>query len=212
ETVPRPSTPPAVLNLLWRNGAEATFFLLGRAAERWPELVGTEISSGMEIGNHTWNHPHLLSLSPDQVALHVSRTTRELAQQGAVVALFRPPYGEIETDQLRSIEDVSGLRVLAWTYVIDHYVGGLGLTPSEAERALSAEIQPGDIVLAHDAHLLEKDGGGGRTDAMATLRQLVPALRSTGYGITTVSQLLARGAPVKMQQGRWFWQSGPYCP
>jgi peptidoglycan/xylan/chitin deacetylase (PgdA/CDA1 family) len=165
----------------------------------------------MEVGDHTWNHPHLPSISSDSASNDVSRTRKLLRNEGAEVALFRAPYGEIRADELSLIEH-SGLRAIHWSIAVDHYVGGLALSPAEAGRALIEEIRPGDIILAHDAHLLAQDGGGDRAAAMGTLERLVPELRARGFAITTVSHLLTAGTPVYAKPRIWFWQSGFYCP
>lgn len=208
---PDPAYTPQVLSLLSRNGARATFFVLGESASRWPALVKSELETGMEVGDHTWDHPHLPSMSSDSAFGEVSRTRNLLRRYGAEVALFRAPYGGIRADDLSRIEH-SGLRVVHWSIAVDHYVGGLALGPAEASQALLEAIRPGDIILAHDAHVLPQDGGGNRAAAMATLERLVPELRARGFTITTVSHLVTAGIPVRAKPRIWFWQSGFYCP
>jgi peptidoglycan-N-acetylglucosamine deacetylase len=205
---PDPSYTPLMIELLGGLGDRATFFLTGSHAEAFPELVRSELDAGMEIGNHTWSHPHLSDLSPDQAAAEVGRTQRELAREaGSRSTLFRAPYGVISPDQLAAVQAM-GLKPIHWSIPLDHYVDGLGLDPKEAAARLLADIRPGDIILAHDA----ADGGIDRGRAMATLRILMPALQRRGIEVTTVSDLLTRGTAVRASPRIWFWQSGFSCP
>lgn len=204
---PDPAYTSTVLSLLERDGATATFFVTGQHAELYPELIADELATGMEVGNHTWSHPRLLTLDTSQAMAEVSKTNEILFSLGATIHLFRAPYGEATPEQLRKIAR-SGLVSVHWSIALDHYVDGLGLSPAEAATALLGDIHPGDIILAHDA----RDGGIGREAAMTTLRLLLPALRERGFQVTTVGDLLAAGGTVPAQPREWFWEHGFTCP
>ena len=75
---PDPETTLAVLDLLGRVGAKATFFLVGARAARHPELVARIAAEGHAIGNHGWDHPALLMLAPAE--------TRELRRPPTIAA------------------------------------------------------------------------------------------------------------------------------
>ena len=64
---PDPETTPAVLDLLGRAGAKATFFLVGARAARHPELVARIAAEGHAVGNHGWDHPALPTLAPAEI-------------------------------------------------------------------------------------------------------------------------------------------------
>ncbi|MEA2551449.1 MAG: peptidoglycan-N-acetylglucosamine deacetylase [Actinomycetota bacterium] len=208
---PDPAYTPAVLALLHANNSSATFFVVGERADAYPALVETELAGGMEIGDHTWTHPHLNTVTAADAITQATETRALLANQGAAVQLFRPPYGEISPAALTALAK-SGFRSVVWSYALDHYVGGLGLAPPQAANTLAGDVEPGDIILAHDAHLLPVDGGGARTSAMDALQLLVPALVSRGFRIVSVGDLLAQGSPVRAVPRRWFWESGFTCP
>ncbi len=208
---PDPVYTPAILRLLTSASDRATFFVVGSQAERQSLLVRSELVAGMQVGDHTWSHPHLPSVDLASMRTEMDRTRTLLAGLGAGVSLFRAPYGEITPDQLAAVR-AAGLTSVQWSIPLDHYVGGLGLAPREAAAALVGDLQPGDIILAHDAHLLPQDGGAARTAAMATLQLLIPALKAKGFEVTTVSDLLGTGTPVKAEPRPWFWQTGFNCP
>lgn len=203
---PDPTYTPTVLRLLAREGAHATFFVIGRHAAEYPGLLADILTAGDELGNHTWSHPNLTDLNDTDALAEIDRASQLLNQYRAS-ALFRTPYGQIRPDTLSAIRN-EGLKPIHWSVPLDHYVDSLGLTPSMAARAVAEAIQPGDVVLAHDA----RDGGIGRGKAMTTLRYLLPMLKAGGYDVVTVSDLLRRGTPVSAQPRWWFWQSGYTCP
>ena len=60
---PDPAYTPQVLAMLRASGSHATFFLVGAQAAAYPDLDRTEITSGMEVGDHPSTHPHLPTLS-----------------------------------------------------------------------------------------------------------------------------------------------------
>jgi peptidoglycan/xylan/chitin deacetylase (PgdA/CDA1 family) len=181
---------------------------MGSHASAFPELLREESDGGMELGNHTWSHPRLQTLSTAEATAEIERTQNELLRStGAAPQLFRAPFGLITPDELRSVEAM-GLTPVHWSIPLDHYVDGLALDPTQAAAQLLGDIRPGDIILAHDA----RDGGIDRSAAMATLRILLPALDRRGIDVTTVSELLSQGVPVRATPRLWFWQDGFSCP
>ncbi len=198
---------PAVLALLERYGDRATFFLVGEHARARPELVRMELAAGMETGNHTWSHPHLPSLTRSQASGEIVRTEELLRSLDAGGRLFRAPFGELSPEQLAGVRGM-GLEPVHWSLALDHYVGGMGLTPQDAAAALARDARTGDIILAHDAHL----GPGGRETALETLRLLLPALQERGFEVTSVGELLGMGNPIRARPRPWFWESGFTCP
>jgi len=203
---PDPAYTGAVLSLLTRYNDRATFFLTGEHAATFPSLVSAELSQAMEVGDQTWSHPRLATLSSAAALREVTRTRRLLERQGADVTLFRAPYGEMTAAQSQAVEGL-GLQPIHWSVPLEYYLG-LGLEPDEAAQALLRDIRPGDIILAHDA----RDGGISRASTVSTLQRLLPALARRGIRVTTVSDLLSAGLPVFAQPRTWFWQSGFQCP
>jgi peptidoglycan-N-acetylglucosamine deacetylase len=143
---PHPETTPALLAALRRAGALATFFLVGEAVERWPELVRQIVADGHTLGNHTQRHRLLTFRTAAQVAEEVAACQRALARVGIVARLFRPPHG-FKAVGLHRVLRRHGLRLVAWQ-------GSLRDTDSPGtatlvERAM-ALAGPGRILLLHD--------------------------------------------------------------
>jgi peptidoglycan/xylan/chitin deacetylase (PgdA/CDA1 family)/sugar lactone lactonase YvrE len=137
-----------VLNVLARYGVHATFFLVGRWVQTYPELVREEMRLGHEVGNHTYDHPHLTQLAPADMSAELQAGTAALKQVGAPVPRwFRPPYGDF-SGAISTNADQMGQVTIGWHHTFDQYLlkdaaGGVA--------RLLRDVQPGSIVLAHDA-------------------------------------------------------------
>src|ERR687888_2750981 len=75
---PTPEYTPRVLRLLERYDVRATFFVIGARTREYPGLVRREVEAGMEVGVHTWTHPHLPSLSSHGADVEIAGTREYL--------------------------------------------------------------------------------------------------------------------------------------
>jgi peptidoglycan/xylan/chitin deacetylase (PgdA/CDA1 family) len=159
---PNPDATPLVLDALKARGVHATFFILGRHAERWPELVQRVADEGHAIGNHGYYHRKLHFKSPAYVRDDLTRGT-EMIERAAGVhpRLFRAPHG-FRSPWVTAIARSLGQRTVGWS---------LGVWDSDrpgvdaiAERTVSG-AHPGSILLLHDG-----DGYDPSGDRMQTAR------------------------------------------
>jgi peptidoglycan/xylan/chitin deacetylase (PgdA/CDA1 family) len=106
------------------------------------------MSRGHEVGNHTYDHPHLTQLAPADMSAELQAGTAALKQVGAPVPRwFRPPYGDF-SGAISTNADQMGQVTIGWHHTFDQYLlkdaaGGVA--------RLLRDVQPGSIVLAHDA-------------------------------------------------------------
>jgi len=106
---------PPILAVFSEKEIKATFFITGRFAGKFPELVQNIAAKGHEIGNHGYSHPH-----PDKISLE--KNQREIAETQKVfsglnipiVKIFAPPYGEHQPHVLAAAE-ASGYQTILWT-------------------------------------------------------------------------------------------------
>jgi peptidoglycan/xylan/chitin deacetylase (PgdA/CDA1 family) len=208
---PDPRYTSRIISMLERYDGRGTFFLIGSHASRYPDLVSAELEAGMELGNHTWSHVRHDLLSTAEMITQVERTDVILSEAGAGSGLFRAPFGDMTADQSRALAR-SGFLPIHWSLAVDHYVGGLGMSPSDDAESLAREVQPGDIILAHDAQIGHRDVQDERRRAFETLVLLLPKLRASGFRFVPVTELLAQGSKVRARPRPWFWQSGFACP
>lgn len=163
-----------LLKTLKKEGAKATFFVLGEQAEQWPELVREEASAGMELGNHSWDHPFLRSMGKKEVASQISRTNAMIKKtSGGTEAVFlRPPYGAFSEKQ----RDEVSMPLALWD--VDTLDWKTRSTRSTVKAASAA--RPGDIVLMHDIH----------APTVKAVPQIVKNLKAKGYHLVTLSTLM----------------------
>jgi peptidoglycan/xylan/chitin deacetylase (PgdA/CDA1 family) len=164
---PNPDATPLILDALKSRGVHATFFVLGRHAERWPELVKRVADEGHAIGNHGYYHRKLHFKSPAYVRDDLTRGTRMIEQAGGGrPTLFRAPHG-FRSPWVTSIARSLGQRTVGWSLgVWDSARPG---AEAIAERTV-AGARPGAILLLHDG-----DGYDAAGDRMQTARA-VPLL------------------------------------
>lgn len=141
---PDPACTPELLELLGAHDARATFFMLGIAAARHPELVERVAGAGHAIGNHTWDHPVLSRTPLREVRSQIRACQRALRPHGR--RLFRPPYFA------QSKVSVLAARLLGFRVVLANVDSGdwwNGDGRGIGEYLLGS-VSPGDIVLLHD--------------------------------------------------------------
>jgi peptidoglycan-N-acetylglucosamine deacetylase len=146
---PHPHVTPQLLDLLETKNAKATFFLVGRSVEAYPELVGRIAENGHSIGNHSYNHERFHELEL-QTQLDEIVATNSLIEKitGAKCKLFRAPGGRW------SLRLVLKLIRLGITSV--HWSKDSMDWSKNSEQAISylakKPIKNKDIVLLHDDH------------------------------------------------------------
>jgi peptidoglycan/xylan/chitin deacetylase (PgdA/CDA1 family) len=174
------------LDLIKSKGAHETLFMIGQQIADVPSAPVREVSEGDQIGNHTWDHSDLTTLSAAGVQSQLSQTQAAIkAACGQAPKVFRPPYGATNAtinQQVRSL----GLVPILWS--LDSEDWRLPGVPTIVNNVMS-QIHPGSIVLMHD-------GGGDRTQSYQALSQILDQLKAKGYSLVTVEQLLRDGTPV----------------
>ncbi|MGD0640844.1 MAG: glycosyltransferase [Roseiarcus sp.] len=190
---PNPIWTPQVLSVLAKYGAPATFFLIGENVERAPQLVREEVEAGYLIGDHTYSHPDLTAISKARLWVEASFGQRQIeAAAGRSTLLFRPPY---DTDsaptsaaQLAPLEDIDRMGYL---------VAGADVDSQDYDRPGADaifNIVMHDLVSTGGHVVVFHDGGGDRSQTVAALDRLIPALREAGYEIVPLNELIGVSA------------------
>jgi polysaccharide deacetylase family sporulation protein PdaB len=182
---PDPEQTPAILDLLKRYGAKATFFVTGAQAKRYPELIRRETLEGHELGNHTYHHRIFRHPSADDVRSELDEAERAIvAAAGTRSRLFRPPGGYYDQTIVAAAKE-RGYQVVMWSWhqdTRDWSHPGV----NRIVRKVLDNARPGDIVLFHDRVK--------RTQTIAALERILPELQRRDFQFVTVSELL-RSAP-----------------
>ena len=176
---PHPEFTPRLLDILRHHGVRATFYVIGRNVETYPEIARRIVSEGHEIANHSWSHPALTSVGAGRLRQEIEKTNEVILRvTGRRPTNMRPPYGAINDRVRQAMFRDHGLDVIMWS------VDPLDWKRPGAEvvrRRMVEGATPGGILLAHDIH-------PGTIDAMSGT---IKDLKAKGFGFATVSQLLA---------------------
>jgi|KBSMisStandDraft_5_1062788.scaffolds.fasta_scaffold100922_3 peptidoglycan/xylan/chitin deacetylase (PgdA/CDA1 family) len=181
---------PAILRVLARNHAHATFFVVGRATRGMEPVLRHVAATGNELADHTYSHADLLALRPAARKRQL-QWTRGLVVRATGVQphFFRPPYGATGPAVNRLGRSL-GLIPVLWS--VDSRDWQLPGTRAIVRRVL-ANVRPGAIVLMHD-------GGGDRRETLRALPAILRALKHRHFQVVTLSRMFASAPPASS-----FW-------
>jgi peptidoglycan/xylan/chitin deacetylase (PgdA/CDA1 family) len=176
---PHPQNTPRLLDMLRARNIKATFYVIGRSVDNYPQIVRRIVAEGHEIGNHTYTHRNLTKLSDSEVLRELTRTRDSIAKaSGVQPRTMRPPYGALLQRQRSMIHQDFGYPTVLWSVdPRDWQRPGVSVVTS---RILSSSHN-GAIILAHDLHAPSVDAMPGTLDGL--LRK--------GFKFVTVSQMIA---------------------
>jgi peptidoglycan/xylan/chitin deacetylase (PgdA/CDA1 family) len=178
------STPP-ILELMQQFNVSATFFLVGKHLEKYPEIASDMVSAGHEIGNHTFSHSLLYLSTKNRIRDEINRTDALLKNiDGAEPKFFRPPAGFFTRQVLDIAEQLGYKTVVGDVYPRDPHLPG---KEKIVDRVLQRTVA-GSIIILHD-------GGNARqvdrSQTLDALSEIIPSLKDKGFEFLTLSALLS---------------------
>lgn len=173
---------PQVLDILRTYGIPATFFVVGQYAAARPKLIEEILAGGNEIANHTYTHPILLGRGRAYVANELEKTHSVLQDLGASPVFFRPPMGLFSPAILNAAEKQGYQTVVGDVYPRDPHRPGADVI----SRRILARTRNGSVIILHDGGNFEPVD---RTQTVASLKTIIPALKDRGFSFLTLSQL-----------------------
>lgn len=175
---PHASLTPQLLDILLARGLRATFFVIGRNAARYPQILQRMVAEGHEIGNHTWSHPSLFGLSDAQVLTELDLTSQAVFDAaGRPPLMMRPPYGNLYDRQRVMIHRERGMPTVLWS--VDPRDWTRPGSAAVASRILGG-AHPGGIVLTHDIHAA----------TVAAMPATLDGLTAAGYRCLPMSEMI----------------------
>jgi peptidoglycan/xylan/chitin deacetylase (PgdA/CDA1 family) len=176
------------LKKLTQAGERATFFDVGKSMDAWPGYLPSELKVAT-LADHTYHHPLLSALSPDQIRSEIELTKQKIQRDsGQPVDLFRPPYGG-RNATVDGIARSLGLLEVMWT--MDSR-DSLGADWNGIIQNVEAGLHPGSIILMHENH--------GQT--IRALTTLLPELRRRHLRSVSLPELMASDPPTLAQLQR----------
>jgi peptidoglycan/xylan/chitin deacetylase (PgdA/CDA1 family) len=178
---PYPVFTPLLLEELRRLGVPATFFLIGRDAQEWPELTRRIARFGNEIADHTYSHPDLDQESDATVRGEIlggRDALWALVHDASIRSFMRPPHGRFNEATIRVAQGL-GYTMVLWN---DDSGDWRTLTQNQIRDHLLAHATAPEIVLLHS----------GKLATVEALPEVVARFRAAGYRFVTVGELLAK--------------------
>ncbi|KAK9719640.1 chitin deacetylase [Basidiobolus ranarum] len=153
-----------LLDILDAANVKATFLMIGSQVIKFPEVVKRAHDAGHLIAQHTWSHPHLMTISNEQIVAEVRATEDAILNvTGSKTAYIRPPYGEAD-DRVKAVFTAMGYKNLLWNMdTLDWDIVAKKQDPAKIldsfqnaitkGTVLNAHNDPGFVSLQHDIHV-----------------------------------------------------------
>jgi len=169
-----------LIDILGKYNVKATFFVVGDWVDKYPESVKALHEAGHEVMSHSDHHDHFNSLSAEQITQDLTASCDKIeAVTGVRPTLFRCPYGEYDDHVINAVRSL-GLEPVQWD--VDS-LDWKELTAPEITKRVTGKVQPGSIVLFHNAALHTPEALPG----------IIEALLQDGYQFVPISQLILTG-------------------
>lgn len=193
---PNPPYTGRILDVLEEEHVHATFFLVGRAVQAYPTIVEREVHDGDAIGNHTWDHRHLIIMPRSQVRTSLQKTDAAIYAAARIhTHLMRPPFGARDWIVMQVARKL-GYTVVMWSVPLAR---DWEYPPPRviAQRVLP-HVNDGAIIVLHDGNRGQLCGAKhlsphicDRTSDIEATRLIVDNLKAQGYRFVTIPQLIA---------------------
>lgn len=188
---PNPSNTQRILDVLNENYSHATFFVVGTNAEKYPDTLKAILTSGSEIGNHSYSHANLTKLDSEEIEKEIEDVNRAVKKAtGEETTVIRPPYGAFTDEVLAQLQE----PVVLWDLDTEDWDSRNAQTI--VDKVMS-EVKDGDIVLMHDIY----------ESTAEAVEILVPKLKEQGFQIVTVSEM-ARYKGKALELGKAYGEIG----
>ncbi|HVQ49141.1 MAG TPA: polysaccharide deacetylase family protein [Mycobacterium sp.] len=172
-----------LLQILNDNDAKSTFFLIGNKVAANPAGAKRIADAGMEVGNHTWEHPNMTTIPPEDIPAQFSKANDAIqAATGQRPKLTRTAGGLINDAVLAAAKN-QGLADINWDVIPFDWANDANTAATR--YMLMTQIKPNSVVLFHDTY----------SSTVDLVEQFIPVLKHNGYHMVTVSQLLGPREP-----------------
>ena len=184
---PNPAATPALLDVLARHNARATFFMIGEHARSYPELVRAVHEAGHLLGNHTMTHPWLAWQPARVIREELSGCSKLLEDLiGQPVRYMRPPHGARRPAVMRIAHQL-GMQTVQWNIMGHDWqpIGAEGIL-KHIDKGLQRvrRWHRGGNILLHDGHQGELEAN--RSSTIATTAALLDRFAGTSTRVVTV--------------------------
>jgi peptidoglycan/xylan/chitin deacetylase (PgdA/CDA1 family) len=172
-----------LLKILQDNDAKSTFFLIGNKVAANPAGAKRIADAGMEVGNHTWEHPNMTTIPPELIPSQISKANDAIdAATGQKPKLLRTAGGLINDNVLAAAKQ-QGMADINWDVIPFDWANDSNTAATR--YMLMTQIKPNSVVLFHDTY----------SSTVDLVYQFIPVLKANGYHMVTVTQMLGPREP-----------------
>lgn len=169
-----------LLDILDKYKVKSTFFLVGQWVDKYPDDVRAISEAGHDIGNHSNTHAHLPQLDGSGIEDELESCNRKIEEiTGKCPTLFRPPYGDYNN---AVVDSTNGLDMYCVQWSIDS-LDWKNPSPQAMVERIKSKLCPGSIILMHN----------GAENTPEALPMIIEMIKSEGYKIVPISQILLKG-------------------
>ncbi|MDG2048356.1 MAG: polysaccharide deacetylase family protein [Halioglobus sp.] len=186
---PNPPHTQNLLGMLNRHSVKVTFFPKGQNIEAFPESVRAIVREGHEIGNHSYSHNPMVSLSKTDMLEELVLSNRLIENLvGYEPVLFRPPYGIQGPGLKMALEELDMTSILMSSSGLDWEI----TDPKLIASTVVESVEPGSIVLLHDGHgdVNDPNAQDSRAASVEATDIIIKELKAQGYRFVTVGELI----------------------
>lgn len=183
---------PAILEALKKHNVKATFFVVGNYIETSPDLVKQMLTEGHIVGNHTYHHPDMSSISSMEAFSKEIKDLEALFEQTTgktLTKFYRPPQGKYSEENLKMAQQL-GYKTFFWSLAYVDWYQNDQPTKEEAFSKLLTRIHPGAIVLLHSTSSTNAE----------ILDELLTKWEEMGYSFGTLKELTGEESPAATSQ------------
>ena len=182
-----------ILDILASHNIKATFFVVGKNVELYPETARRIIAEGHVVGNHSYSHNANHALT-EYGAKDLERAQETIDNTvGVRPHLYRPPHGKKSPWELEAVKK-GGLIEVTWSVSANdqHVLAFLGEpSPETLSREIVSRTNPGGIILLHDGYgTLHDTVKADKSLTVKALPLIIEQLQTRGYRFVTVPELL----------------------
>ena len=132
---------PFLINVLEKFDIKATFFIIGKQAKKYPELVKLIINNGHKIGNHSFSHLNGFSTNNYKYLEDIEQAKKYISSD-----IFRPPYGKITPFQIKNLK--KNFKIIMWDIMSWDFKENI--YPNKIYKNVIDNVENGSIILFHN--------------------------------------------------------------
>ncbi|BCJ87779.1 polysaccharide deacetylase family protein [Effusibacillus dendaii] len=193
---PHPQYTPMLLDLLKEHHVQASFFVVGEKAARYPEIIERIHREGHLIGIHNEKHQSNWLLTPWQVRKQV-RTTADTIERitGLRPVYYRPPWGMLNLFDFTLRQHC---RIVLWSLLTYDWSRKTG--SESIKNKLLTGITDGSVILLHDCGSTPGADHDAPEQMLSALQQVLPQILSKGFVPVRIDEMIK--APGRLSPGR----------